>query len=187
MTTILATGPEASGNRMLARMLTEAGAVVLHKPMPMSTHSEVYAATDGLWTDFAALDWDAAVVIHRDWRCTIRGQVEAGHVRDEEHAAARTRTAIANIYSQLAHLARPWFTVTYESLRSPQAVADLCDLLGLDATAVRTKWHDANAKHYGGHPWGEHRPLWAQPVDDGSPALHRDHPDYPRIRTFAHG
>ncbi len=189
---VLATGPESSGNRMLARMLTEAGASVLHKPMPMSTHWRpgmpgTAETWDGAWTDLSALDWAAAVVIHRDWRCTIQGQVDAGHVRDEAHAIARTRTAIANIYAQLAAVDRPWFTVTYESLRSPQAVADLCARLGLDGSAVRTRWHDANAKHYGGAEWGEHRPLWAMPVSDGSPAMRRDDPAYPKLRTFAHG
>lgn len=163
--TILVTGPESSGNRMLCRMLTEAGATVLHKPMPMSTHWRpgmpgTPDTWDGVWTDFATLEWDAAVVIHRDIACTIRAQVAAGRVRDEQHAIDRTRRAVANIYTRLGNLDRPWWTVTYESLARPEAVADLCARLDLDATKVRTTWRDANAKHYGGEAWEDHAPLW---------------------------
>jgi hypothetical protein len=164
---------------MLVRMLTEAGATVLHHPMPMSTHT----SEDGVWTVFSRLEWDAAVVITRDFHCTIKAQVEAGHVRDEAHAIERTRAALTNIYVQLGICNKPWFPVTYESLARPGAVHALCRLLGLDDLKVRTVWHDANAKHYGGAEWSEHRPLWALPMSDGSAGMSRNHPNYPPIKS----
>ncbi len=165
----LVTGPEASGNRMLCRMITEAGGVILHRPMPMSTHWRPGMAGDptswdGVWTDFAMLPWNQAVVIHRDFSCTVKAQVAAGHVPDLEKAIDRTRRAITNIYTQLNGDARPWWTVTYESLARPEAVKDLCSRLGLDYARVRTVWQDANAKHYGGEAWEDHDPLWSKPV-----------------------
>lgn len=159
---VLVTGPESSGNRMLCRMLAEAGAQVLHKPMPMSTHAERYP--DGLWPTFTDWEWDAAVVIHRDLRCTLNGQLAQGHTRDLDHATTRTRKAIVSIYTQFGASDRPWWPVTYESLARPEAVTDLCDRLGLDASQVRTRWEDANAKHYGGPAWSDHTPLWKRPV-----------------------
>lgn len=160
MTTILVTGPEASGNRMLCRMLTEAGATVLHHPMPMSTHAHRYP--DGLWTDFATLEWDAAVVITRDPIPTIGGQVAQGHARDIAHATERTRKALVNIYGQLGLTDRPWWPVTYEGLARREAVLGLCGLLGLDGEPI-TEWRDANAKWYGGPAWSDHTRLWERP------------------------
>lgn len=165
MTTVLVTGPEASGNRMLCRMLTEAGAEILHKPMPMSTHWRPGmpgnpTEWDGLWPDFAGWDWDAAVVITRDIYCATRAQVRAGHVPTFDKALDRTRRALVEIYRQLGDLDRPFWPVTYESLARPEALASLCAILGLDASQILTRWQDANAKHYGGPEWSDHRPLW---------------------------
>lgn len=173
MTTVLVTGPEASGNRMLCRMLTEAGAVVLHKPMPMSTHWRpgmpgTPETWDGAWTDLGALEWDAAVVIVRDPVCTVKAQVAAGHVTDERRATDRTRRALVAIFDQLGATVRPWWLVTYEGLARPEAVAGLCGLLGLDGTPV-TRWEDANAKWYGGPEWSDHTPLWERPRASATP------------------
>lgn len=157
MTTILVTGPETSGNRMLCRMLIESGANVLHKPMPM-THAIYPQDVDGVWTSFSELEWDAAVIIHRDLYCTLNGQVAAGHVKDIDHAIRRTREALSSIYAQLAVSGRPFWPVTYESLARPEAVNSLCLLLDLPGVPT-TKWEDANAKYYGGPVFQDHRRL----------------------------
>jgi len=167
MTTVLVTGPESSGNRMLCRMLTEAGAAVLHKPMPMSTHWRPGTPGDpdnwdGLWTDFSTIEWDAAVVIIRDPVCAVASQVKQGHARDADHAATRTRQALVNIYGQLAQTTKPWWTVTYEGLARPEAAEALCRLLRLPGRPV-TRWQDANAKHYGGRSWADHSRLHERP------------------------
>lgn len=168
MTTVLVTGPESSGNRMLCRILTEAGAAVLHKPMPMSTHWQPgmpggREAWDGAWTDLVALEWDVAAIITRDPWCTIEAQVGAGHVRDEAQAVRRTRQSLIEIYRQLATTSRPWWPITYESLSRPEAVTELCLRLGLDGGRVETRWQDANSKYYGGDEWSDRRPLHTHP------------------------
>jgi hypothetical protein len=164
---VLVTGPESSGNRMLCRMVTEAGAHVLHHPMPMSTHWRpgmpgTAATWDGHWSDFAALEWDAALVVVRDPICTLAAQVAAGHVRDSDHAARRYRASLASIFAQLAAATEPWWVVPFESLARPEAAVGICRLLGLDGEPS-TCWEDANAKHYGGEPWSDHSRLWERP------------------------
>lgn len=160
---------------MLSRMLTEAGAMVLHKPMPMSTHWQPGMAGnpeswDGVWTDFSLIEWEAAVVIQRDFNCTVKAQVAAGHVKNEKRAIERTRQALANIYGQLSVINRPFFTVSYESLARPEALVNLCGRIKLDSSKIKTTWHDANAKYYGGKAWSDHDPLWKRP-SAGAPPL----------------
>jgi len=165
MTTILVTGPEASGTKMVARMLAEAGGTVLHKPMPMSTRypdltdPSKLAHPDGLWHDFTSFEWDQAVVIIRHPAWTVAAQADIGHTRSIDHAIERTRQALVNIFAQLGPSGRPWWCVSYEGLEKREAVAALCDLLGLDGTVV-TGYRDANAKWYGGAHWSDRSPLW---------------------------
>lgn len=147
---------------MMSRMLREAGADILHRPMPMTTQNPAFSK-GGNWSVFNDLNWNVAVVMHRDLFCTLRSQREHNHITNEQDAFERIRKSITNIYQQLSASGKPWYPMTYESCVRRQCVMLLCERLGLEGS-VKTVWADANAKHYGGRFWTDRVPLWKRPT-----------------------
>lgn len=164
---IVVTGPESSGTRMLTRMLREAGGSVVHRPMPYGGKRKAKDANGrsvripgtAVWPELVDDEPDVVVVVERDLRSTIRSQVEVGHVADEDEALAAIRRAYLDIATQLAALKVPFWPVAYGAMSRPEARADLCGWLGLDAGKITTVWCNANAKYYGGPAWSDRRSL----------------------------
>lgn len=160
---ILVTGAEATGTRMMARMVNEAGGSALHWPMPQGTR--------GVWRPVP--ECSAALVMVRDAHATVAAQVAAGHVVNPAQATANIRRAYLLIFAALANQRTLFTVVSYESLARPEALGALFALVGLDGSAVTTRWQDANAKHYGGPAWEDHRNVNGLPVAPAAVQAHR--------------
>jgi 2-hydroxychromene-2-carboxylate isomerase len=134
---ILVTGCEKSGTGVVAQVLREAGAHVIHKAMP-HVH-----------------DWDAALNVEARYAVVVvrglRGHVASLLEHSGELPAANERAALFHrekALRRLASLALPSIWVTYESLSEPAEVVALCAALGLDASEVETLIENRNLARY---------------------------------------
>lgn len=163
--TVLLLGAPCSGNRMVARMLSEAAGfpspwdavkarVLMPHPHPSATIGADHPP-EGVWYRLDAPQASRIIVLRRDRECTIRSQVDAGHFADRETAERLTARAYAEIEAYVEWARKPSLEVTFESFADWAAVEEMCIFAGFDATLVRTVWRDANAKYAGGIVWSD--------------------------------
>jgi hypothetical protein len=157
---ILVTGCEGSGNKMMAGILSRAGAGVTH-------HSPTYAEWDGQHQPFATL-FDAVIVIVRDGFCVTESLIESGHLpvggtpeAVERRARIMQGRAMDLIYSNLGSFGNV-YEVTYENYvgrgkEGERRMRHLLDSLGLDPDIDLSDLGDANAKYYGGEHFHDDR------------------------------
>jgi len=142
MKRVLVTGPEQSGTGVVATVLREAGADVLHRAVP---HVHDWWA----W-EIGEQEISRAVVVVRG----LYAHTESVKERSGEYRAKLPhwtpllhRARALEILAQLPHVWTPVW-VTYESLGEPAEVAYLCESLGLDASRITTRIENRNHARY---------------------------------------
>lgn len=184
MKAYLVFGPESSGNRFVVRLLTAAGCIGDGCPEQRLDDQEFRKETakerrsiawyrslphGGKWADVPAkvrelrgYGYDVrALVMCREWYCTVRSQLHVGHVRTEQEAFENLQRAYPFIFGHLSTLRVSYVMVPYASLvyGGPRAVRVLFDLLGLPAPVEYEAPVDANNKWYDDYrPLGPVRP-----------------------------
>lgn len=133
---VLVTGPEASGTRLLARLVTNLDVNVVHKSIPHGPD----------WPDVNALDCSHAVFIVRDWHATLQSQEAIGHLKywpgyDPEERLRRSIISMFRFWG-------PWTYVTYEGLvaRPVATMLWIADWLGVPRQPLSEDIFDANDK-----------------------------------------
>lgn len=112
MISVLVTGPEASGTRLLARLLST-GAEVTHRSMPHG----------GDWWNYEDI-YDHVVVILRDEHVTALSAVKAGHVSSYDQGRTHRELAEAKLLKDISRYKIP-IVVRYEELiENPQDILD---------------------------------------------------------------
>lgn len=166
---ILVLGPESSGTRVVTRMCVEAGCIgdwghkqrwdkedpedgvdllVYRQSFP---HGGETPDVSAICARFFKLGFGVhPVVVVRDWRATVYSQVAAGHSKSESEAEWKIRRALLDIVVGLRRAAMDDYRlVTYESLESSAARADLGRHLGLSTERFASfGFESANTKHY---------------------------------------
>lgn len=155
---ILVTGPESNGTKMVAGLLSRAGADVTH-------HSPMYSFWDGK-RQFKAWEYDAVVLVIRDGYCASRSLVENNHiplagVHTERKGRQRARVMQAQslllILSSLETF-EDFYLVTYDDKPlKPERLQYLLDELGLSVDVNISDIGDANEKYYGGEYFRDQR------------------------------
>lgn len=136
----LVIGPESSGNKLIARILIDAGCygdastqqrldktappedindIVLVRSFPHGAEKERHfpnLATEQLAFQKYGFNDFMAIVTVRDMFCTSKSQVLRGHVNSEAEALQNIPAAYGHIYSQLGYFNIPSIHITYESL-----------------------------------------------------------------------
>jgi hypothetical protein len=162
-------GPEASGNRMMARVLISAGCqgdgghfqrweterlvdgpIVWLRSVPSGS----------VWPDIRMQIDDVrqqgyqplSLIMVRDWNATMCSQVRAGHLRDTHQAATNMRTANFHIFSAMESSACRFEIVSYDAIiaRGWDVLGPLITRLGLEPPPEdqRFEIYDGNAKYY---------------------------------------
>lgn len=150
MKKVLVTGPESSGTKLVAQLMTMAGADVLHFT-PRGLRGDVFL--DGV-------DFDAVVVVVRDGYATEQSMVQNSHAKDLQEAKYMLFDAMQQIYGALEHTEVECHQITYESvLLNNGAVQRLAEVLGLMPDFTYDKIRDANAKYFGGEYFEDRRSL----------------------------
>ena len=135
---ILCTGGESCGTRLAVEIVESLGGEAIHRSFPHG----------GKWPALATIEFDAAIVMTRDWWSAIPSQVKAKHVSKPEKAEQRLRRAYAEIPAQLNELEKPWRFVSYEALiaHPNEAMSDIANWLDLREPVVirdeNRKWHE---------------------------------------------
>lgn len=169
-------GPESSGNKLVARILIDAGCygdastqqrldrfmppkdvddIVLVRSYPHGSQADGIRKFPDLKTEIVLFQEEGfcefyAIVTVRDMYCTARSQVLRGHVKSAARAMHNIPIAYGRIYSQLGYYNIPSIHVTYESLvrRPAQTTLWLTAQLGLKNTRPNYIT-DENQKYYG--------------------------------------
>lgn len=161
----LIVGAESSGNRLLGKLLVNAGCfgddrmdgpfsqrlpcdealAVVIRSYP---HGDEWPDIVAIYTELRAKGYQVMVLVAiRDWHCTLQSQIHSQH-HPKELALANIRRAYGEIFTGLATI-NCWHTViSYEALVStPQAQTVLLHRLGLEGEPIET--YNGNDKHYG--------------------------------------
>lgn len=139
---VLLAGPESSGTKMLAAILGQLGADVVH-------HSPNYWSWDG-YEPHRAKSFDAVVVLIRSGETTARSMLDSGHAANFHRARVMQASALLAIFSTLHSFANVHI-VTYESLvYEPGALILLARNIGLNPDLPHDEVRNANVKYYGG-------------------------------------
>lgn len=160
---ISVTGPESTGTRYVTRILTQAGGIVRHWPLPQGNIAK--------WLPLQKSE--AVIIMVRDVKATICSQVESGHVRNEIEAQTNIQKAYSMIISQISTWTSPWWLVSYESLGRPEAILDLCARLNLNGYNITESWIDANSKYYDGPILSNHKNIHGLEVSQKLKDAHR--------------
>lgn len=161
---ILVLGPESSGCRLVARLLTQAGYVgdgahhqrwdsglpsnepqiVWLRSVP---HAKEWPNIQELAEQLRSVGYTvSAVVTTRHWPAMIPSQVASGHVPDAATARANLMRAYPHIFVGLQAADVPFVVSTYEALLMPNGVAELYQLLGLLPPAAHERVRNENDK-----------------------------------------
>lgn len=148
---ILVTGPESSGTKMVAALLRQAGAKIVHS----SPNYRYYSGEPAHRSE----GFDAVVLVMRDGYANVNSMIENGHAQAPGAARMMIVRGLLWILSNL----REWEKVhvtTYEALTTrPGALAALCRELGLPEEFEHDEIGDGNAKYYGGAFFRDDREL----------------------------
>lgn len=175
---VLVLSPESSGNRLMTRLLIEAGCYGdagagrqrLDAGIPPAQQPVVWLRSfphGGKWADIPDMVSQLrlqgytvkAVTLFRDFRCQRWSQVAVPHVVDDAHAKVRIREAYWRIFTGLAQagMLQDYVPVVYESLiaHPVEVLTDLFDELGLEVSAETVSQMsativDGDAKYYEG-------------------------------------
>lgn len=122
---ILCTGGESCGTRLAAQIIEGLGGQALHQSVPH----------DRQWPRLDRFEFEAAIVMTRDWWCAMPSQMAAQHVATCLGAEHNLRNAYTAITAQLNALDRPWRFVSYEALTAEprEVITNLAEWLDLDA------------------------------------------------------
>jgi len=140
---VLCTGAESTGTRLASRLVEQMGAEALHRSVPHGGRE----AGERHWPALSRLQWDAAVVMTRDWWAAVPSQLTR-HVETEKEAWHNLQRAYAELTRQLQRSGKPWRFVSYESLVArPQVVVEnIAEWLGLHTAGVTEEIRDGNEK-----------------------------------------
>lgn len=158
---ILVAGPESSGTKMLAELLTRAGADVVH-------HSPNYRLWNG--DEFhRARDFDKVVIIVRNGFANAKSMVDNHHADSEDRGRVMQAQGLLSILSNLWAFSNVYFT-TYEALvhEQPDSVYALIDQMELPLLPLNVSIGNGNAKYYGGDYFRDARDLherWSHDTD----------------------
>lgn len=166
-------GPESSGNRLMAKILVDAGCYGdanmfqrLDRHIPTDVEKIVWirsfphgARGEGRhWPDMTLLRKKVrdlgyvpqAVVMARDEFCMARSQLKAGHVSDMHEAMYNIMHAKERIYTELNKASIAHITITFEGLiyRARQTTTWLLNMLNLPDRGQSAYIYDANSKWY---------------------------------------
>jgi hypothetical protein len=135
---VLVTGPEQSGTGVVAQVLAEAGAEVVHRAIP-HVHD---------WFAWETDTYDRAVVVIRGALAHVRSTLErSGELRRSSRSALQHRLRAIEVAGQLPHSLEPIW-VTYESLSEPAELQYLCESLRLNYHKIQTTIENRNARRY---------------------------------------
>lgn len=132
---VVCTGPESSGTRLLTQIVAGMGVEAVHRSIPQGND----------WEWYQREDYDAAVVIVRDFYPAARSKVTNRHCGDLGTSERELREAIAVI----PMLPYRWTLVTFSNLVTrPEKVAEeIAEFLGVEVGPL-PEIRDANAKWY---------------------------------------
>lgn len=138
---VLCTGGESCGTRLAGRLVEQMGGEAVHRSVPHG-----WQGGHRVWPVLSQIQFDAAIVMVRDWSCAIESQLRARHVRSRHEALANLQAAYGVIPGMLE--GSSWRYVSYEALvQRPQVtIRQVADWLGLDASGVTETVTDENAK-----------------------------------------
>lgn len=174
----LVLGPEASGTRLLTKLLVGAGCagddgheqrwdrsvpaaaqlasaagLVWRRSLP---HAGQWPDLLGMIANLRLCGWRVhALILSRDWRAMSAAQVTTGHVATGAAALAHIRQAYHQIMHDLALADMEVYEiVNYEALvlHPRPVIMGLLARQGLALTTDLPPIYDGNAKHYGGLP-----------------------------------
>jgi len=174
MTFFFVIGPESAGNRLMTRLLIEAGCYGdgdmfqrLDKEIPANLQHAVWlrsyphgpASNGRHWPNLRLLGEKIApfgyigqvLIMHRDIHSMALSQVAAGHVADYKSAIHNIKEAYRRIHEQTEAFGYGNYTpIIYENLVArPQGVCDwLMPSLGLPSIQVKEYIYDGNEKYY---------------------------------------
>lgn len=144
---VIATGPESSGTKLMARLLDHSPHLTaLHRSMPHGGLAERHWPTD---QDFDEFKPDAVVAMRRDKKITAISQVRTGHVVNVEEAYRNIQMANQLLHAWLARTSVPAFQVSYGGLvRNPdRTVGSIFARLRLPYPGLAEPVTDEDAKY----------------------------------------
>lgn len=171
----LIVGSESSGNRLVARILSEAGcygSTTTDQPgiakllkeangrpaVAIRSFPHGAQGADRHWPNLEKLcgiirDHNYhpyAIVTTRDFHCCTQSKVSAGHVETLTKSRSTTKSAYCKIFREIDSLLLSYVYVTYEGLvLHPQETVDwLLEYVGLPATKFIEEITDENKKWY---------------------------------------
>ncbi len=154
---IYVAGPESSGTKLVAQLLKESGADVVHRSYPYGGDRP----DNPSWPDGNDMhDCDAVVCCVREPYATACSQTEVGHTPNHSTALVHMHYALCKIYNQASARNKPVYHITYESLvLNNNSIGALAEMLKLDPGKIVTVVQDANIKYYNGVEFRDQRPL----------------------------
>lgn len=172
---LLVLGAEASGTRLVTRLLINAGALgdgghdqrwdTEALPAPRCNlawrrslpHKKSWPELDALADKAAEAGYDlAAVVVVREPTATKASQVRAGHVPDETVAWRHIQRAYLTAFDFIWDHDLPYYLISYEAIifHPEPAIAGLLDWAGLSLNGWESIYiYDGNVKYYEQHAW----------------------------------
>lgn len=154
---VLITGPESSGTKLVASLLRGAGAEVTHS-------SPNYRREQGKFPHKAS-DYDAVIIVIRNWYAQNHSMVDAGHTSNLSRARRLVYQGLSDILYGLSYGAEATgvYLITLESLiYEPDSLRQLLRQLGLKETssAGGHEIGNPNSKYYNlGSYFRDDRPL----------------------------
>lgn len=106
MTKVLCVGGESTGTRLMTEIVAALGGDPIHRSFP-------YGVEHG-WPDLSQIEFDAAVVMVRNWAATIKSQLKVGHVQSRYAGLLNLQDAYQKIFAGLTSI--PYVVVPYEAL-----------------------------------------------------------------------